>query len=289
MFFQQVLAGLGTGSIYALIGMAVVMGYQATRYLNFAQGEMALLSAFLAWQLMQWGFGYWAALLITIPVSFLGGMGAERFLFRPLYRSSVLAQLGVSIALLCILNSTAGFLWGYEPRAFETPFGFRPLIGVFSTHAAGMLATTLLIVLALALFFRRSRLGLSIRAAAADARTASLLGVDVGRAVMIGTGIGAAIGAVAGILIAPVVFLSPDMMLGIMLYGFGGAVLGGLGSPFGAALGGLSLGVLENLAATYVPVIGGELKQVLVLAIIFAVLIIRPEGLFGIRRQGWAT
>jgi branched-chain amino acid transport system permease protein len=283
LFLQQVIAGIATGSIYACMALAVVMIYQAIDHLNFAQGEMAMVSTFIAWQLMAWGLPYWAAFLLTIAISLVGGFLIERVVFKPLHSAPVLSHVVVFIALFAVLNSAAGFIWDFSIKPFPTPFGTTPLFGssLIGSHQAGMIAVTLSLLVALFLFFRHTRIGLAMRAAAENPVSARLVGIRVGWMAALGWGMASAIGAVAGMLIAPVVFLEPNMMLGILLYGFAGAVLGGLTSPAGAVLGGFLVGILENLAGTYIPVIGGELKLPLALFVIVGVLVVKPGGLLG--------
>ncbi|MCC7347773.1 MAG: branched-chain amino acid ABC transporter permease [Variibacter sp.] len=285
IFLHQVLAGLATGGIYACMALAIVMIYQAIDHLNFAQGEMAMFSTFIAWQLMQWGFPYWAAFFLTMGISFVAGVLIERVLFKPLANAPVLSHVVGFIALFAILNSLAGFIWDFSIKSFPSPFGSQPLFGVpiISAHDAGMIAVTLILLVLLYLFFRHTRIGLAMRAAAANPDSARLVGVRVGWMIALGWGMAAAIGAVAGMLIAPVVFLEPNMMLSILLYGFAGAVVGGLTSPAGAVVGGFSVGVIENLAGTFIPYVGRELKLTIALALIVLVLTIKPSGLFGRR------
>ena len=283
LLLQQIMAGLANGAIYALVALAVVMIYQAIDHLNFAQGEMATFSTFLAWQLIAWGMPYWVAFVLAVVLSFVGGVAIERILFKPLHQAPILASLVGFIALFSILNSGDGYLWNYTIKTFPTPFGSRPLFGsaLIDTHEAGMIGVSVLLLLVLYVFFRGTRLGLAMRAAAANPDSARLVGVRVGWMTALGWGMAAAIGAVAGMLIAPVVFLEPNMMLGTLLYGFAGAVLGGLSSPGGAVLGGFAVGVIENLAGTYVPYVGRDLKLTIALLVIVAVLMVRPAGIFG--------
>ena len=282
---HQILAGLATGGIYACMALAIVMIYQAIDHLNFAQGEMAMFSTFIAWQLMQWGVPYWGAFVLTIGISFIGGVLIERIVFKPLHNAPVLSHIVVFIALFAILNSLAGFIWDFTIKPFPSPFGSRPLFGqkLLSAHDAGMIAVTLTVLVLLYLFFRHTRVGLAMRAAAANPESARLVGIRVAWMTALGWGMAAAIGAVAGMLIAPIVFLEPNMMLSILLYGFAGAVVGGLTSPFGAVIGGFSVGIIENLAGTFIPYVGRELKLSLALTLIIAVLIVKPAGLFGRR------
>lgn len=279
---QQILAGLATGCIYACMALAVVMIYQAIDHLNFAQGEMAMFSTFVAWQMLQWGLPFWAAFLLTVSLSFLGGVLIERVVFRPVRNAPVLSQVAVFIGLFSVFNSLAGFVWDFTIKPFPSPFGSAPVLGgLLSAHQVGMIAVTAGLLVLLYGFFRHTRLGLAMRAAAGNPASARLVGIRVGWMIALGWGMAAAIGAIAGMLIAPVVFLEPNMMTSILLYGFAGAVLGGLDSPGGAVAGGLILGVLENLAGTYIPVVGSDLKLTIALVAIIVVLIARPGGLFG--------
>jgi branched-chain amino acid transport system permease protein len=210
-------------------------------------------------------------------------VGLERMLLRPIHNAPLLSHLVVFIALFAIFNSLAGFIWDYNVKSFPTPFGSRPLLGdgLMSSHDAGMIGVTLIVLALLYLFFSRTRIGLAMRAAAANPESARLCGVRVGWMNALGWGMAAVIGAVAGMLIAPVVFLDPNMMSGILLYAFSGAVLGGLASPGGAVLGGFAIGVIENLAGTYIPYVGREMKLTVALFVIVAVLTVKPNGLFG--------
>ena len=283
LLLQQVLAGLANGAIYALMALAVVMIYQAIDHLNFAQGEMAMFSTYIAWQLIAWGQPYWVAFAVSVVVSFIAGILIDRVLFRPISRAPILSQLVAFIALFSIINSSAGEIWNFTIKTFPTPFGREPLFGegLISTHEAGMIGITAVILGLLYLFFRGSRLGLAMRAAAANPDSARLVGIRVGWMIALGWGMSAAIGAIAGMLIAPVVFLDPNMMFGVLLYGFTGAVLGGLSSPGGAVAGGFAVGVIENLAGTFIPYFGRELKLTIALVVIVAVLLVRPSGVFG--------
>ena len=284
LFTNQVLAGIATGAIYACMALAVVMIYQAIDHLNFAQGEMAMFSTFISWQLMQWGIPYWWAFLATLIISFAGGILIERLLFKPLAKAPVLTNVAGFIALYGIINSVAGLIWDFTIKQYPTPFGSSPFLGsqLISTHQAGMIGVTVLLLILLFLFFQYTRIGLAMRAAAALPESARLVGINTSWMIALGWGMASAIGAIAGILIAPVVFLEPNMMLGVLLYGFAAAVLGGLTSPLGAVVGGFLVGVFENLAGTYIPGVGNELKLPLAsLALIITVLVVKPAGLSG--------
>jgi branched-chain amino acid transport system permease protein len=278
---HQIAAGLATGGVYASLALALVMIYQATHHVNFAQGELAMCSTYLAWALINAGLPYWVAFFATVVLSFGAGMAIERFLIRPVERAPVLTVVIVFIGLLIILNSLAGWIFGYSIKTFPSPFPAEPPFGngFISSHELGIVGVTFFMVGLLYLFFRFTPLGLALRAAAVNPESAALCGIRVGSMLALGWGLAAAIGAVAGMLIAPVVFLDPNMMGGVLLYAFAAALLGGIDSPVGAVLGGFLVGVLENLLGAYV--IGTELKLTVALVIIVCVLVVRPSGLMG--------
>jgi branched-chain amino acid transport system permease protein len=265
------------------MALAIVMIFQAIDHLNFAQGEMAMFSTFIAWQLMQWGVSYWAAFMLTLLISFVGGIVIERALFKPLVNAPILTHVAGFIALFSILNSVAGLTWDFTIKQFPSPFGSSPFLGsqLISTHQAGMIGITLVLLVMLFLFFRYTRIGLAMRAAASLPESARLVGINTSWMIALGWGMASAIGAIAGILIAPVVFLEPNMMGGVLIYGFAAAVLGGLTSPLGAVVGGFLVGIFENLAGTYIPGVGNELKLPIALALIVTVLVVKPAGLMG--------
>jgi branched-chain amino acid transport system permease protein len=279
-FLAQVLSGLATGGIYASVALALVMIYQATHLVNFAQGEMAMFSTYIAWSLIHAGMPYWAAFFLTVAISFAGGIVIERLVIRPVEKGSVLSVVVVLIGLLVILNAVAGWIYTFTVKPFPSPFPAEPLFGAYvSSHGVGAIAVTLVVVLLLWAFFRFTPLGLAMRAAAQNPASARLVGIRVGWMKALGWGLAAAIGAIAGMMVAPVVYLDPNMMAGVLLYAFAAALLGGIDSPFGAVIGGFIVGVLENLVGTYL--IGNELKLTVALVLIVGVLIVKPSGLFG--------
>lgn len=283
LFLQQFSAGLAFGGIYACIALAVVMIYQATDHLNFAQGEMAMFSTYIAFTLISLGFPYWWAFLATMLISFVGGVLVERIIVRPVEGTSVLNEVIVFIGLLTIFNSLAGWIWDFTIKPFPSPFPKEPVFGnkFIGTHDLGVIAVTLVVLGLVFMFFRFTPLGLAMRAAAQNPDSARLVGVRVGWMLALGWGLAAAIGAVAGMLVAPIVFLEPNMMISMLLYGFAGALLGGITNPVGAVMGGFMVGVIENMIGTYVPFIGHELKLSVALVLIIAVLVFRPSGLWG--------
>ena len=280
-FLHQVLAGLATGGIYASLALALVMIYQATHLVNFAQGEMAMFATYIAWSLINAGMPYWPAFFLTVAFAFVFGVVIERVVIRPVENAPVLAVVVVFIALLVILNSVTGWIYSYTIKTFPSPF---PTGGIFGTkllspHEFGAIGVTLVVLVLLYLFFRFTPLGLAMRAAAQNPDSARLVGIRVGWMLALGWGLAAAIGAVAGMMVAPIVFLDPNMMGGILLYAFAAALVGGVDNPWGAVLGGFMVGVLENVLGAFV--IGNELKLAVALTLIIGVLVVRPSGFFG--------
>jgi branched-chain amino acid transport system permease protein len=278
---HQLVSGLALGGVYASLALALVMIYQATHLVNFAQGELAMFSTYLAWSMCSAGVPYWAAFVATVALSFVAGVVIERVVIRPVERAPALAVVIVFIGLMVILNSVAGWMFGHDIRSFPSPFPEPPLFGngYVSSHELGVLGITVAMVLVLYAFFRFTPLGLALRAAAVNPESSRLVGIRVGWMLALGWGLAAAVGAVAGMMIAPIVFLDPNMMSGVLLYAFAAALLGGIDSPLGAVVGGFTVGVLENLAGAYL--IGTELKLTVALVLIVAVLVVRPSGLLG--------
>lgn len=280
-FLSQLLAGLATGGIYASMALALVMIYRSTHHVNFAQGEMAMFSTFFASMLIQVGWPYWATFFATVVFAFAMGAVIEMALIRRLRNAPVLSIVVVFVALLVILHSLAGWLFGYTIRPFPSPFAETAWYGstLLSPHQIGAIGITLLMLALVYVFFRFSPLGLAMRATAENPVSSRLVGVRVNRMLALGWGLAGAIGAVAGMMIAPVVFLDVHMMSGVLIYAFAAAVLGGIASAPGAVVGGFIVGVLENLLGTYV--VGSELKLSVALVLIIGVLVVRPSGLFG--------
>jgi len=280
-FLHQLFSGIATGGIYASVALALVMIYQSTHHVNFAQGEMAMLSTYVALTLIQAGVPYWIAFVLTVGASMVVGIGIQWLVLRPLEKAPVLASVGVFIGMLLMFNSVAGWIFSYTLKPFPSPFGEGPpmLNGLFSRHELGSTGVTLVVLTAVWAFFRFTRLGLAMRAAAFNPISSRLVGVPVAKMLALGWGLAAGIGAVAGMMVAPVVFLDPNMMAGVLLYAFAGALLGGITNPLGAVVGGLLVGVIENLGGAYV--VGTELKLSMALVIIGGVLVVKPSGLFG--------
>jgi branched-chain amino acid transport system permease protein len=283
-FIQLIVSGLANGGIYASLALALVLIYNAMGLVNFAQGEMAMFATFIAYTLIGHGLSYWIALPLTLVIAFAGGVLIERVVIRPVERAPVLTLVIVTLGLATLVNGTAGFLFGYSPREFPSPFSVRTvnLIGAFVSYRdLGVILTSAIVLVLIYALLQRTTLGLTMRAAAHHPEASRLLGVRVSWMLALGWGLASAAGAVSGIMVAPVLVLDPNLMQTIIIYAFAAAVLGGIESPLGAVVGGLIVGVTVNLAGAYVPFVGGDLQLAVALAIIITVLVIKPNGLFG--------
>jgi branched-chain amino acid transport system permease protein len=284
-FFQQLLSGLADGSVYGSLALALVLIYKATEVINFAQGELAMFTTYIAWALItHHGLSYWEAFFLTLAIAFVFGVGLQRIVIRPLERASVLTVVMATIALLVILNGLAAWIWSPQLQFFPSPFPTTTWVvgGVhISQQDTGTFGVTLATVLVLWLFFRFTKLGLAMRAGALNPAAARLLGVRTSWLLALGWGFAAVLGAVAGMMAAPSNFLSPSMMQAILIYAFAAAVLGGLESPVGAVVGGLGLGVMLSMLGTYVHPVTPELRLPVALVVLLVILLVKPAGIFG--------
>jgi branched-chain amino acid transport system permease protein len=283
-FLQQVVSGIATGGVYALLALALVLIYRSTGVINFAQGEMAMFSTFICWELIDRGLPYWVAFFLTLAISFVGGVAIERLVVRPVERAMALTVVTVTIGLLILLNGAAAWIWKGEQRTLENPFTNRTFdVGgvVIAAQDLGIIAVSLAIVLALWAFFQRTTIGLALRASAVNPDSSRLHGVRVSWMLALGWGLAAVLGAVAGVLVAPTQgSFDQNLMLPILIYAFAAAVLGGLDSPVGAVVGGVVLGVALNLIGAYIDFFA-DLRLPAALLLILVVLLLRPQGLFG--------
>jgi branched-chain amino acid transport system permease protein len=281
---QQVFSGLAAGGIFASLALALVLIYNAMGLVNFAQGEMAMLSTFLAFTLIDHGVSYWLALPVTLGLAFVGGVLVQRLVIRPVERAPVLTLVIVTLGLATLFNGLAGFLFGYVPRAFPSPFSVQTvsvLGAAVSYQDMGVIGVSAVVLVLMYVLLQRTPLGLALRASAHAPEASRLLGIRVSWMLALGWGLASAVGAVSGIMAAPALLLEPNMMQTVIIYAFAAAVLGGIESPLGAVVGGLIVGVTVNLAGAYVPGVGGDLQLAVAFAIIIAVLVLRPNGLFG--------
>jgi branched-chain amino acid transport system permease protein len=283
---QTIVDGVATGSLYGALALAVVLIFRTTGIVNFAQGEMAMFSTFVAWGLLEAGIPLGLAIVGTLVLSLLGGIAIERVVIRPVEGEDPLTLAIVTLGLFILINSGAGWIWGFETRSFPSifPDDSARIAGVdVAVESLGIVALLLAVVGLLFLFTSRTKLGLALRAVSTNPDSSRLAGISIGQTLMLGWGIAALVGALAGVLIAPRLFLDVNFMGGVLIYSFAAATLGGFDSPLGAVVGGWVIGVSENLASTYVDFIGADLKILVPLTVIVAVLLIRPAGLFGSR------
>ena len=287
LFAQQTVSGLANGGIYASLAVALVLIYRATEVINFAQGALATFTTYIAWQLIDWGLSYWPAFLCTLAIAFVGGLAVELAAIRPVERrGSQLTVVIASIGLLILVEGAIGRIWGNQVKFMPAPFPARiyNVGGVaFSLQDLGTIAISIASVFVLWLFFRFTKIGLAMRAAAVRPAAARLVGIRVSWMLSLGWGLAAMLGAVAGMLAAasPSVLLQPSMMDGILIYAFAAAVVGGLESPAGAVIGALAIGVLLNLLGSYVSWITPQLLLPAAFVLMLAVLLVKPSGLFG--------
>jgi branched-chain amino acid transport system permease protein len=283
-FIQLVIDGLSTGSIYAALALAIVLVNQATGLINFAQGGMAVLSAYIAWQLTQWSIPLLPAILISIAVSFVIGAIVERLLIRKFEGGDPDTAVVVTIGLLTLITGVCAWIWSYNNKLFPSLFPLETITvgpAVISVRSLGTILVIVAIMVLLQLLFLGTKLGLALRAVAINPQSAAFSGMPVGRLLMVGWGLAAGLGAVAGALVAPALTLTPGMMDSALVYALAAVIIGGLTSPIGVVIAAWMIGVLENLAAVYVPFIGHDLKIAVPFILIFVVLIVRPQGLFG--------
>jgi branched-chain amino acid transport system permease protein len=286
-FAQQVVSGLASGGIYASVALALVIIYRSTGVVNFAQGEMATFTTFIAWTLIDHGLGYWGAFALTLLIAFVGGLALERIVIRPVEQAPAVTIGILTIGLFIGLNGLMNWIWSAEVRSFppDRPFPTRTIdVGgvAISIQDLGIIGVTLGLVVVLWLLFQHTKLGLALRAAALDPGASRLVGVRVGWMLGLGWGLAAVLGAVAGLFTAAAFPpLEPNMMRAVLIYAFAAAVVGGLTSPVGAVVGGLALGVTLNLLSAYVDFVGTQLRLPVALALILGVLLVRPAGLFG--------
>jgi branched-chain amino acid transport system permease protein len=283
-FVQVVVDGVATGSIYGALALALVLIFRSTGVVNFAQGEMAMFSTFVAWGIHQAGVPLGLALLGAFAFSFAAGALIERVVIRPFEGGEPLTLVIVTLGLFLLVNSAAGWIWGFNNRSFPSAFPDSSLTiagARLDVESLGIVGVLIAVVGLLYLLFQRTGIGLAMRAAALDPAASRLVGVRVGRMLMLGWGLAAVLGALAGVLVAPQLFLDPNLMGGVLVYSFAAAALGGFDSAIGAVVGGWIIGVSENVAGTYVNFIGADLKILVPLGIIFVVLLVKPSGLFG--------
>lgn len=281
IFAQQIISGLATGSLYALAALGLVLIFKTTDVVNFAQGEMAMFGTFIMFTLLKTaGLPYWGAFVLALAFAFLMGAVIERVALRPLAQAPLISVLIATLGLMQIINGVAGWIWGYQARPFPTAVSGSPIrLGdlVITLPDLVNLAVSLVVMTGFFLLFKFTKLGIAMRAVAENRVAARLMGIPTDRILSLTWGLGGVLAATAGILIAPVTNLDINMMADMQIKAFTAAVLGGFTSLPGAVVGGLILGVLENLVGQFVP----QLKTPFAFGLIVLVLMLRPSGLMG--------
>lgn len=276
-----VVSGLATGSIYALMAISLVIIYNATRTLNFAQGEMLMISTFVGWAVYQrMKLPLLGVMLIAVVAAALLGWAIERAIIRHAISATHFDVLIITLGLSLMLRSVAGIAWTHDDFPFPSFFGNRPVaLGPvrLAPVSLGIIGASLALMAILWVLFTRTRLGRAMRAVAQNQRAARLMGISVERVYSASWVLAAVVGAIAGVLIAPVIFLSSKMGV-VVINGFIAAVLGGFGSMPGAVVGGMLLGVIENLAPLYLP---SSIKHSVPFIMLIVILLIRPGGVVG--------
>ena len=290
-FFDALFLGLSSGSVYALVALSLVVVYRGTGHLNFAQGEMATLSTYIAWIFaFDHGVSLVLATLIGMVFGFLLGATVEITLIRPLAKKSPLAVFVATIALFLGINALTTGIWGAPPdEAIDSlfpndPEDFWRVAGtVWRYQSIGIFVVTLVITGLLFLLFQKTRFGLAMRGVASNPDSARLVGIPTGRILAGSWGISGALGALAGVMVAGLQGqVTPTLMFSVFVYASAAAVLGGLDSPGGAVIAGLSIGIVENMAAEFSQDwVGQDMKLAVALGCIFVVLLFKPSGLFG--------
>jgi branched-chain amino acid transport system permease protein len=283
-FIQLVVDGLSIGSVYAAIALAIVLVHSATGLINFAQGGMAVLAAYVAWVLTNRGVPLVLTIVASILFSFVLGAVVERYLMRRFERGDPDTAVVVTIGLLTLITGIAGWLWTYNNQQFPSLFSLDTVSFLGTSISQRSIGITVVMVVTMVLLqglFVRTKLGLALRAVAINPQSAAFSGLPVERLLMVGWGLAAVLGAVAGALVAPQLTLTPGMLDNALVYALAAVILGGLTSPVGVVVAAWMIGVLENLAAVYVPFIGHDLKIAVPFILLFVVLIVRPQGLFG--------
>jgi branched-chain amino acid transport system permease protein len=287
LILQSLISGIALGVVIGGLALALSVGFQGSGVLNFAQGQMATLSAYLSWQFIALGADFWLALLLSVTVSFFIGLSIQRVFITPVARGPELPILIVTVALLLLIDSLIGTIWGYLPKSLEAPSDGVFVIGdVVITHQVllqiGVILATVAVVAAL---FKFTGVGLQMRAAASNPASSELSGINLRLTLALGWGIAAAVGAVAGTVSAPVTGLSPDVNSSTLLLAFAAAALGGFYSRAGAFAGGIIIGVATSLAGDYLPFIGNDLRLLVPLVVIVLVLLLAPDGIFARQRK----
>jgi branched-chain amino acid transport system permease protein len=281
-FLNLTLGGISSGAVYASVALALVIIWRSTRIVNFAQGGMLMFTTFIAYAVIQGTGSYWLGFFVALVSGFVMGAVVERVLIRHVENAPPINAVIVTLGLLILIEAVAGMIWGGQLRSFPPAFSIRGFdVGgtryAFAPNDAFTVIAVFAVALALALLFRGTSLGLRMRATAFAPEVARLLGVRVGALLTLGWALAAVAGSLAGLLVAPQVFVGPNQFDGILIFGFVAAVIGGLDSPGGAVIGGMILGLVLSYVSGYD---SSSSVNLAALVVLMAVLMIRPGGLF---------
>ncbi len=281
-YLQIVVAGLAQGSLYALAALGLVVIYNASYVVNFAQGAMGMTATYVAWVLLNsLGLPYALAFFGALVAAFALGAIVQALLLRRLLEASAMTQVVVTLGLFMFLEGVLGLAFGYNPRPMPQALTISPVVlGGIVLRPQDLLALIVLVVLGLALaaLFNQTKIGMAMRAITQNAYAARLMGIPVSGVLSLAWGIGVLLAAVAAILAAPVTSVTPNMMDTIIVYAFVAAILGGFGSLVGAVVGGLVLGIINNFIDAF---LAPELSLTIVFGLLLVVLYVKPDGLFG--------
>jgi branched-chain amino acid transport system permease protein len=291
LYIQRVIDGSTNGVLYGAVAISLVLVFKATRVINFSQGAMATMGAFFAFRCFDsWSFPAWAAVIAAMVASAIVAALLERTLIRPFDPDNHLAIVIVTLGMYIALNALTAYIWGFDPRGFPSLFphnadDFVSISGARLYYDQIGTATVVVItVLAINLLLSRTKLGLAMRCVANSVETSRLMGINVGRSIMVSWALAAATGTLAACLVAPTTYLEPGYMDKVLIFSFAAATLGGLDSIGGALIGGIFVGLTISLVTGYIPALGSQFSLACAFLIIIGVLQFKPAGLFGHRR-----
>ena len=290
LYIQRVIDGTTIGILYGAVAISLVLVFKATGVINFSQGAMATMGAFFAFRCFDsWGFPAWGAVIAAMVASAVVAALLERTLIRPFDPNNHLAIVIVTLGLYIALNALTAFIWGFDPRGFPSlfPHNVDDYVDIAGARLyydqIGTATVVVITVLAINLLLSRTKLGLAMRCVASSVDTARLLGINVGRSIMVSWALAAATGTLAACLVAPTTYLEPGYMDKVLIFSFAAATLGGLDSIAGGLIGGILVGLTISLVTGYIPALGSQFSLACAFLII-GVLQFKPAGLFGHRR-----
>lgn len=280
LFLQLAIAGVSVGAIYALVALAIVLPFKASGVLNFGQGEIVTVGAYAALILTQLALPYPVVLVSILLLGAVGGIAIERVLIRPIVKAPEFTLVIATFAIGLLIKGVISIRFGDSPNTIDGPFGAEPLVAAglrFNPTALWICACTALVTVLVIAFFRYTHLGKAMRAVSVSAEAATLMGIRVESVYRWSWAMSTAIGALAGLLVAPLIGINPEIGQ-LILRGLLGAVIGGFTSVPGAIVGGLAVGLIETYSGVLV---GTTFKNLVPFVLLMVLLVFRPQGLFG--------